>query len=426
MKPASITQNNATPTPLLWRGWGRLISMAWRNIWRNKRRTLITVASIFFGVLLSAYMTSMQEGSYSKMVDIVVKFYSGYMQVHHEDYWENKSINNTFDYDQAMIDQLKSNPEVDFVIPRLESFGLASAGELTRGSAVFGIVPDVETQLTGIADKIVSGNYLQASDDGVVIGDGLAKFLNLNLNDTLVVLTQGYHGVSSAGKFPVHGIIKHVSPELNKSIIYMELKTCQSFLGAENKLTSLVVNVADNDAMKRTLMKLKKEINPPFSIMSWEEMQPEVVQQIESDRAGGVIMKAILYIVIAFGIFGTIMMMIAERRREFGVMISIGMQKQKLAIILFIETLFIGLLGILSGMAVSLPLLLIQAKNPIPLTGETAKLMEDFGFEPFMFFSTAPEVFWQQAISVFVLTLLIGIYPVVATLKLKAIKALHG
>ena len=402
------------------------LKLAWRNLWRNKRRTLITVASIFFGVLLSAYMTSMQEGSYSKMVEIVVKFYSGYMQVHQEDYWENKSINNSFDYDQVLVDKLKANPEVDFVIPRLESFGLASSGELTRGAAVFGIVPDVETQLTGIADKIVSGKYLQANDDGVVIGDGLARFLKLSLNDTLVILTQGFHGVSAAGKFPVHGIIKHVSPELNKSIIYMELKTCQNFLGAENKLTSLVVNVADNDAMNRTLRNLKREIKSPYSVMSWEEMQPEVVQQIESDRAGGVIMKAILYIVIAFGIFGTIMMMIAERRREFGVMISIGMQKKKLAVILFIETLFIGLLGILSGIAVSLPLLLIQTKNPIPLTGETAKLMEDFGFEPYMFFSTAPEVFWQQAISVFVLTVLIGIYPIVATLKIKEIKALHG
>jgi len=402
------------------------IKLAWRNLWRNKRRTLITVASIFFGVLLSAYMTSMQEGSYDKMVEIVVKFYSGYMQVHNEDYWENKSINNSFDYDQALVDRIKKHSEIDFVIPRLESFGLASAGELTRGSAIFGIVPEVETQLTGIAEKIVSGKYLQPTDNGVVIGEGLAKYLKLALNDTLVIITQGYHGVSAAGKFPVRGIIKHVSPELNKSIIYMELKTCQSFLGAENKLTSLVVNVADNDAMKHTLKKLKAEIKSPFSVMSWEEMQPEVVQQIESDRAGGIIMKAILYIVIAFGIFGTIMMMIAERRREFGVMISIGMQKRKLSVVLYIETLFIGLLGIFSGIAVSLPLLLIQAKNPIPLTGDTAKLMEDFGFEPYMFFSTAPEVFWQQAISVFVLTLLIGIYPVIASLRIKEIKALHG
>ena len=423
--------NTATSTPLLRRGWGRLLDgrlfiLAWRNIWRNKRRTLITVASIFFGVLLSAYMTSMQEGSYDKMVEIVVKFYSGYMQVHHEDYWENKSINNVFDYDQAMVDQLKANNEVDYVIPRLETFGLASSEELTRGSAIFGIVPEIENQLTGIADKIISGKYLNPNDDGVVIGDGLAKFLKLQLNDTLVIITQGYHGISAAGKFPVGGIIKHVSPELNKSIIYMELKTCQYFLGAENKLTSLVVNVANNDAMKRTLKKLKSEIQSPFSVMSWEEMQPEIVQQIESDRAGGVIMKAILYVVIAFGILGTIMMMIAERSREFGVMISIGMQRTKLATVLFIETLFIGLLGILSGIAVSLPLILIQAKNPIPLTGETAKLMEDFGFEPYMFFSTAPEVFWQQAISIFIISVLIGSYPVVSTLRINAIKALHG
>jgi len=387
---------------------------------------LITVSSIFFGVLLSAYMTSMQEGSYSKMVEIVVKFYSGYMQVHHEDYWENKSINNLFDYDKALVDRLKSHPEVDLVIPRLESFGLASARELTRGAAIFGIVPDVENQLTQIADKIVSGKYLQATDDGVIIGDGLAKFLKLQLNDTLVIITQGYHGISAAGKFAIRGLIKHTSPELNKSIIYMELKTCQSFLGADNKLTSLVVNVADNKVMANTFKKLKREIQSPYSVMNWEEMQPEIVQQIESDRAGGVIMKAILYIVISFGILGTIMMMIVERRREFGVMISIGMQKRKLAIVLFIETLFIGLLGIISGITVSLPLLFIQAQNPIPLTGETAKLMEDFGFEPYMFFSTAPEVFWQQAVSIFIISVLIGIYPVVSTLKIKEIKALHG
>lgn len=402
------------------------IKLAWRNLWRNKRRTLITVASIFFGVLLSAYMTSMQEGSYAKMVEIVVKFYSGYMQVHHEDYWENKSINNVFEYDQALIEKIKQHPEVDYVIPRLESFGLASAEDLTRGAAIFGIVPDVETQLTGIADKVVSGRYLQANDEGVLIGDGLARFLNLQVNDTLVILSQGYHGVSAAGKFPVRGLIKHISPELNKSIIYMELKTCQTFLDAQNKLTSLVVNVADNDAMKRTLNNLKREIRSPYSVMSWEEMQPEVVQQIEGDRAGGVIMKAILYIVIAFGILGTIMMMIAERKREFGVMISIGMQKKKLAVILFFETIFIGLLGIVSGIIVSLPLIFLQSHHPIPLTGQAAQVMEDFGFEPFMFFSTAPEVFWHQALSIFVLSLLIGIYPILAALRIKECKALHA
>lgn len=402
------------------------IKLAWRNLWRNKRRTLITVASIFFGVLLSAYMTSMQEGSYEKMVNIVVKFYSGYMQVHHEDFWENKSINNTFEYDHQLVDQIMSNKDVDFVIPRLESFGLASSEELTKGAVVFGIDPEPENRLTEIADKINEGSYLTPNDDGVILGEGLAKYLQLSLNDTLVLISQGFHGISAAGKFPVRGIIKHVSPELNKTIIYMALPTCQEFFSAPNRLTSLVVNVADNDVMKRALRHLKKDIASPYSIMSWEEMQPEVVQQIESDRAGGVIMKAIVYVVIAFGILGTIMMMISERRREFGVMVAVGMQKGKLARIIFYETFFIGLLGIIAGLFVSYPLLHFQAANPIPLTGQAAQVMEEFGFEPFMFFTTAAKVFYNQAIIVFVITMLIAIYPVVAAKRIKEIKALRA
>jgi ABC-type lipoprotein release transport system permease subunit len=417
----------SSESPLFRRGFGgSFLPLAWRNIWRNKRRTLITVASIFFGVLLSAYMTSMQEGSYGQMIEIAVKFYSGYMQIHQEDYWENKSINNSFDDNQDLLVQLRKHPEINLIIPRLESFGLASAAELTRGSAIFGIDPEAETRLTGIADKIVSGKYLEAHDDGVVIGQGLAEYLKLNLQDTLVILTQGFHGVSAAGKFPVHGIIRHVSPELNKSVIYMELKTCQSFLNAENKLTSLVVNVANDEVMNSIIGNLKQEIRSPYSVMSWAEMQPELVQLIQTKRAAGVIMKAILYLVITFGIFGTIMMMIAERRREFGVMISIGMQKHKLSVILFFETLFIGLLGIATGLLVSIILVYIQAQNPVPLTGESAKMMEDFGFEPYLYFSTASKVFWQQALSVLSLTLLVGIYPVIAPLRIKEIQAMHG
>lgn len=402
------------------------LKLAWRNLWRNKRRTLITVSSIFFGVLLSAYMTSMQEGSYTKMVEIVVKFYSGYMQVHHEDYWENKSINNTFEYNQALVDQIMQNKDVDFVIPRLESFALASSEELTKGALVFGIQPKPENRLTSISERIVQGNYLDSLDQGVVIGEGLANYLKLQVNDTLVMISQGYHGVSAAGKFPVRGLIRHVSPELNRTVVYMALPCCQEFFSAENRLSSLVVNVPDNKVMRRALRHLKSEIQSPYSIMSWEEMQPEVVQQIESDRAGGVVMKAILYLVIAFGILGTIMMMMAERKREFGVMIAVGMQKKKLAVILLFETLMIGLLGVFSGLVVSIPLLSLQKANPIPLTGQAAKMMEDFGFEPYMFFSTAPEVFWQQAISVFVLTLIVAIYPLLAARKIKEIKALHS
>ncbi len=402
------------------------LKIAWRNLWRNKRRTLITVASIFFGVLFSAYMTSMQEGSYEKMVDMVVKYYSGYMQVHHEDFWDNQTINNTFEQDKALEEQLLENKDVDFVIPRLESFALASSDELTKVIMVTGISPAEENQLTSLADNVVEGNYLTEDDQGILIGQGLADYLKLGISDTLVMISQGYHGVSAAAKYPIRGIIKHVSPEINKIVVYMELSNCQDYYSAYDRLTSLVVNVKDLDDLPHVLKELKSSISSPFSVMSWEEMSPEMVQQIESDRAGGIIMKAILYLVIGFGILGTIMMMIAERKREFGVMVAIGMQRFKLSYILMYETILIGMIGSIAGLAISIPLLSIQAKYPIPLTGQAAQLMEEYGFEPYMFFSLTPSVFWQQALTVFIITLVIAIYPIISAKRFKLIPALHS
>lgn len=402
------------------------IKIAWRNLWRNKRRTLITVASIFFGVLLSAYMTSMQEGSYEKMVDMVVKYYSGYMQVHHENYWESKSINDTFEDTPELRRSILDHPEVDFVIPRLESFALASSEELTKGVLVMGIEPESENRLTSLKGNVNQGSYLQANDQGLLVGEGLANYLHLGVNDTLVMISQGYHGISAAGKYPIRGIIKHASPQLNKMIVYMTLPNSQDFFSTGNRLTSLVVNITDTNLLNRSLKQLRADLKPPYSIMSWQEMSPEMVQQIESDRAGGIIMKAVLYIVIGFGILGTIMMMIAERRREFGVMIAIGMQRIKLGAILFYETLFIGMIGALSGLLVSIPILAIQAQNPIPLTGQAAQLMDDYGFEPYMFFSLTPSVFWHQALTVFIITMVIAIYPIISANRMKLINALHA
>ncbi|WP_339738520.1 FtsX-like permease family protein [uncultured Sunxiuqinia sp.] len=402
------------------------LKIAWRNLWRNKRRTLITVASIFFGVLLSAYMTSMQEGSYEKMVDMVVKYYSGSMQVHHEDYWESKSINDTFEESQELRESILAHEEVDFVIPRLESFALASSEELTKGVMVVGIDPDPENRLTNLKNSVRQGGYLSEGDKGLLIGEGLANYLRLEINDTLVMISQGYHGISAAGKYPIRGIIRHASPELNKMIVYMELENCQEFFSAYNRLTSLVVNIRDNELLARSLKAIRAGLDSPYSVMSWQEMSPEMVQQIESDRAGGVIMKAVLYIVIGFGILGTIMMMIAERRREFGVMIAIGMQRYKLATILFYETVFIGMIGALSGLVVSIPLLSFQSQNPIPLTGQAALVMEDYGFEPYMFFSMEPSVFWHQALTVFLITLVIALYPIYSANRMKLIDALHA
>jgi len=219
--------------------------LAWRNIWRNKRRTLITTASVFFGVLLSTFMSSMQEGSYSQYITAIVNSYSGYIQIHKKGYWDDKVINNSFTFDSAMAVKLKDVPEITVFKPRLESFSLASSEDVTKGVMVMGINPESEDRITNISAKVKQGNYLKSRDNGVLLGSGLAKFLKLGINDTLVLIGQGFHGASAAGKFPVRGIVRFPSPELDRVMVCMDIKNCQEFYSATDLQTSVVIKVHD-------------------------------------------------------------------------------------------------------------------------------------------------------------------------------------
>jgi len=402
------------------------LSLAWRNLWRNKRRTVITSASVFFGVIFSTVMTSMQFGSYDKIIDNVVKFYTGYMQIFTEDYHENKTINNTFELTDSLKKIVEDEPEITFYTPRLEYFSLASSHDLTKGAAIIGINPENENRVTGLKKWVNKGQYLHENDDGVLVAIDLANYLKLKVGDTLVLYGQGFHGVMAAGLFPVRGILKFPSPELNKQFVYMDLPACQNFFSADNRISSLVLMVKDHYHLPRAMKHLKKKILPPYMVMSWNELQPELVQMINADRAGGVFMKAILYMVIAFGIFATVLMMVAERKRELGVMVAIGMQRTRLSVILFFETLFIGLLGAIGGLLGSLPIVYYYFHNPIMLSGDAAKTYINMGFEPYMYFSLAPFVFYTQALTVFIITVVIAVYPVYQSFSFNVIKSLRA
>ena len=400
--------------------------MAWRNLWRNKRRTLITVASVFFGVLLATFMGSMQEGSYTSMIDNVVKFYSGYIQIQNREYWENKTINNSLEPSKELFDLAYSIREVKNVTSRLESFALASSEKITRGSIVIGVDPVKENDITELQKWVVEGDYFTQQDDGVLLGLELAKYLKMDVGDTLVMIGAGYHGVSAAGKFPIRGILKFPNPELNKQTVYMELSNCQEFYSAYNLASSIIVMVEDQYDLKPALRKLKAGLGEGYTAMSWEEMQPELLQMIAGDRAGGQIMIAVLYLLIGFGIFGTIMMMVAERKREMGVMVAIGMQKTKLAGIMFYETIYIGLIGVLAGFAGSIPLIAYFYNNPIKLTGGAAETFIEMGVEPYMYFSWMPKIFIAQVIVVFAMTLIVALYPLFTAIKLRVHLALRS
>ncbi len=401
------------------------VKMAWRNIWRNKRRTLITTASVFFGVILSVFMGSMQEGSYSQYISAIVNSYSGYLQIHQKGYWADKEINNSFEYNPIIESKIADIKEITIFTPRLETFCLASSADVTKGVMVMGVDPPKEDKITNISGKLKEGSYLKKGDNGIIVGSRLARFLKLGINDTLVLIGQGVHGASAAGKYPVRGIIKHPSPELDRSLVCMDIQACQELFSAPGILTSLVIMVHDNEEVALSRNNLIHSFSE-MEVMDWKEMNQLLLKQIDSDRASGVIIKGILYIIIAFGIIGTVIMIMAERKKEFGVMLSIGMHRFQLIIVVLLETIFIGMVGVVAGIIASIPILYYFLFNPIPFTGQAEEMMLQMGFEPAMYFSMMPSIFYEQALIIFIFTLLIGIYPLVNIQKLIIIHALRS
>lgn len=401
--------------------------LAWRNLWRNKRRTLITMASILFALFFALVMRSMQIGTYKRMIDNLVQVYTGYIQLHQPGYWEDKDINKSFTISDSLLESLIEIPNVKDAVPRLEYFALASSGQQTKGVAVIGIDPVREDKFTRVSKWITSGNYLEPSDQGVLVAKRLADFLAVEPGDTLVLLGQGYHGISVAGKFPVTGILNFPSPDMNSQMVYMNLPLSCEFFGTESRITSLSLNLKDPDRINETVALLRAHSSyRHLAIMTWEEILVELVQYIKADNASGLIFLMILYLVIAFGVFGTVVMMTAERKKEFGVMIALGMQKYRLAFVTILEMIIIGILGILSGVLLSIPILAWYYHHPIPLTGEYASIVEIYGMEPVMCFAFQPDFFIAQSLVVMGIVLAATMYPFITILRMNVIRSIRS
>jgi putative ABC transport system permease protein len=394
------------------------LKMAWRNLWRNKRRTLITVASIFFGVLLSTIMASLQEGTYGNMVDMMVKLSSGYLQVQTPEYWEDKTVNNAFEPSPQLAGKIRESGLVTTVAGRFDSFGLISSGPNTRGGAVIGFEPELDSEVYNLRNWLSAGSFPVSGDDGVLVSFNIAKHLGLGVNDTIIIISQGYRGVTAAGAYPIRGILTFNTPQMNNLGVFMDLSLAQELFSAEGMVTSLVLMVDSYDDVMHVGNQVADIVGDQLTVLTWQELNPEIVQFIESDKAGGVVMIGILYIVIGFGIFGTVIMMVAERRKELGVMVAVGMKKIRLAAVLFSETMLIGLTGVLAGFAVSIPVIFMLLSNPIKLPEEMAEAYIQYGFEPYLYFGTASWVFLNQVITVFAITMLVAVYPVMKVYKL--------
>lgn len=403
-----------------------LFRLAWRNLWRNKNRTFITMASISSAVLLSVTLVSLQRGIFDNLIRNVVSFYTGYVQVHGKGYWKDQTLENCLPLTDSLLRSVQNTPGVAGVAPRLEAFSLASYGEATKGCMVVGIDPESENRVTRLKDKLVSGDYLARGGSGLMVAEGLANILGLRTGDTLVLLGQSMYGSTAAGKFAITGILRFGAPDLNQRLVYLDISAARLMFDTGDGVTSMVVSPANESEFRTLAARLQSSLTDVADVMTWEEKMPDIVQHIETDTASMYIISGVLYLLISFGIFSTLLMMLAERRREFGMLVALGMKRGILAQLAVIESVLVAFLGAVTGILISFPVVWYLERHPIKAWGALRETFERFGFEAVFPTVLQADIFISQTAIVLTLALALAVYPAWHILRLNTVQAIRS
>lgn len=398
--------------------------LAWRNIWRNKKRALITIASITASLFFVLFLRQMQFWTYDFNIRNSVSGSVGYIQITDSAYVDEKIIDNTIFVDQIDLQALQDLEGVSGAYARFQSGALVSTGIKSRFAGISGINPKTDTKLLKLDRKLRKGNLIDTDDKAIMITESMADYYQISVGDSLVLMGQGYQGYTAAGIYPVKGILHFPVGDLS-NMVFMSLKEAQYMHVAEGRFTHVMVDLEDSNTLQSSLQKVQEVVDDPLlKVRTWEEVLPGLKQGFEMDANSGLIISGILYMIVGFGIFGTIVMLYNERKFEFGVLTAIGTNRFDLLFITLTELLILTGIGIITGNVLSLPLLFYLNSNPIQLGGDAAQAIIEQGFEPYLGTGLFLDVFLANSLAVFGIACFVSLYMVFKILKINALKSM--
>ena len=404
-----------------------LFRIAWRNIIRNKRRSLLTLAAIIFAAVTGIAMRGIQLGTYALNIKSAVELFSGYIQIQKKGYLDNPKLDAVFVPDNNIIYAIKNTAGISGYTERINAEGLISCGEIARGVVILGIEPSKEKDVTTFTKNIKEGKFFDNdSSNEIVLGEQLMKNLRAEPGDTIVLLAQDFYGVLDNRKFVISGAVTFGMREAESSIVFMGLSTAQSFLSMDDKINLIVLKAADIYSLNKVKKNLAGKINKDnLDILLWDKINPEIHSAIQLDNISGILFLGILIVIVAFGILNTVLMSVTERFREFGVVLSIGMPQLKLVGLVFIETFIISIIGIILGNIIGYGVNNYFIAHPVIFGGELKQLYEIYHFLPEMRSSLEPSIFYNISLSIFFISVLSSIYPAYKVYKLEPLKGIR-
>ncbi len=404
------------------------IILAWRNVWRNKRRTILTLLTILVGCSMIILMNAIAKGGHDQMIEDAVSANIGHIQIHEKGFWNNRTIDYAIKPSQKMKDFLSRDERIGGYCFRIHSAGLLSYKGNTAGAVIQGSDPEQEMHVSDIHEKILpGGRYLSATGmDEIVLGETLARNLDAKVGNTIAMISQGFDGSIAARKLRITGLFRTGNAEYDNLLLIMQFKQAVDTFTMGDYVNSVVIRLKDinyTEDVKNNLLSILQVKD--MEIMGWDELMPELVQFIAMDNISAYIFDFILFMVVAFGVLNTIQMSVFERTREIGIMLSIGTRPQQIVKMVLLESVFISVSGILLGIAAGFALSYYFNINPFNYS-QYAKEMEVWGLSTVLFPADATaQNLSVTALITFFLCILFTVFPARRASRLKPVEAIR-
>jgi putative ABC transport system permease protein len=407
-----------------------LLKLAWRNIWRNKRRSILTIFAIFFAAFLTIIFVGMQEGMWEHNIHTSVGMMSGYLQIQREGYQDNPSLQLMFPFDEILEEILQNDRAVTGYAPRVYADGLITYRDNSYGAAIFGIDPDKEPTVSRFHERIVAGRFIKGGEtDEIVIGERLMRNLQVGVGDTVVVIAQGADGSMGNMKYRIGGAVRFGAEEVDVITVLMHIEEVQELVVMEGNVNIVAIGISNLRELNRVHNRLQKAVrgsgNESIVVLRWEQVMPDLKEAMDFDQIGGWMFYILLIIIVAFGILNTLLMSVTERFREFGVILSIGMKQHTLIWLVVLETLMLVLVGLIIANIAGYGINYYFYHKPILLGGDLADVYAYYGIEPIILTAKYFYININTSLLIIAISFCVALFPIYKVMKLEPLKGIR-
>jgi putative ABC transport system permease protein len=399
--------------------------MAWRNIWRNKMRSIVIMLSIAVGLFAGIAVLALYKGMMKGRIRIAIDAEVGHLQLHNVNFkkdYESKFIINNGD---AIVKTIHEIPGVKLVAPRSITNGMLATATGSAGVQINGIMPEQEYEASQLKKKIIEGKVFDSTKKNeVMIGKKLANKMKLKPGSKLVLTFTDTSGSIVSGAFRVAAIYQSANAPLDERNVYVTMHDMNALLTTGNAFHEIVLLLNNDDDVPLIKQQLLQKF-PSYQIESWKEISPETNLLVKTTDQLSYILMTIIMFALAFGIINTMLMAILERTREIGMMVALGTNKLKIFLLVLLETFFLTLAGTPIGIIVGWLATGYYSKHGLDLSGMGKEMMSSFGYSTVIYPEFPSEKFLGVMLIVFATAIISCLFPAIKALRLKPVEALQ-